>query len=134
MGESQTIDAVHLRLPIKPEYLSVLRSTVGVIAGNLDFRYDEVIQLRVAVSEIFDLAIEHRKRQPYAQAFNELTIEFAPQVDGLRIVITHPQQIAGGLLAQGGDETRALLDSLMDKVEVSEETSAVCMVKLKSVA
>ena len=42
-------DTVHLRLPVKPEYLAVLRATTGVIAGNMDFNYDEVMQIRVAM-------------------------------------------------------------------------------------
>ena len=56
MPPDPTQDVVELRLPLKSEYVNVIRATVGVIAGTLDFTYDEVMQFRVALSEIFELA------------------------------------------------------------------------------
>ena len=44
-------DVFELRLPPKSQYVSILRATVGVIAGNMSFNYDEIIQIRTAVSE-----------------------------------------------------------------------------------
>ncbi len=56
MTSDSTQDVIELRLPLKLDYLNVIRATVGVIAGALDFTYDEVMQFRVALSEIFELA------------------------------------------------------------------------------
>ena len=51
-------DVIEIKLPPSSEYLAVVRATIGVIAGNMSFNYDEVIQLRVAASEVFSLAME----------------------------------------------------------------------------
>ena len=53
-----------MRLPPKPEYLSVLRAAIGVIAGDISFNYDEIIQLRVAVSEAFQMTIRQVPQEP----------------------------------------------------------------------
>ena len=50
-------DAIELRLPSRPEYLTLVRAAVGVIAGGMSFNYDEIIQLRVAVSEAVQMTM-----------------------------------------------------------------------------
>ena len=40
-GQS-TDDTLVLRLPLKSDYLPVLRAALGVIAGSMSFTYDEV--------------------------------------------------------------------------------------------
>ena len=52
-----TNDVIEVRLPPKPEYLPVIRAAVGVIVGTMFFNYDEIIQIRVAAAEAFELAI-----------------------------------------------------------------------------
>ncbi len=65
-------DVIEIKLPPSSEYLAVVRATIGVIAGNMSFNYDEVIQLRVAASEVFSLAMEWISQDAAASATREL--------------------------------------------------------------
>lgn len=46
---NQEREALELRLPLTSRYLRVLTAVVTVVAGEISFTYDEVIQVRVAV-------------------------------------------------------------------------------------
>ena len=111
-------DVVEIKLPPSSEYLAVVRATIGVIAGNMSFNYDEVIQLRVAASEVFNLAMEWVSRDATASAIRELALQFI--VEGNKLKILVPSQINYTVSLTGDEmvESRALLESLMDEVEL----------------
>lgn len=130
-----TGDVIELRLPLKPEYLSVPRATTGVVARSISFNYDEIIQLRVAVSEIFDLAIKYVTPEGGGSEVNELDVRFSVHPDKIEILIVGPKDYTSYLNEEEGKESLALLKSLMDEVEFSTEVagkSVVRMVKYKS--
>lgn len=110
-------DVIEIKLPPAPEYLAVLRATIGVIAGNMSFNYDEIIQLRVAVSEVFNLAMEWVSKDVAPSATRELALQFVVEGDRLEILV--PNQISYTVSLTGDQmaESRALLESLMDEVE-----------------
>jgi anti-sigma regulatory factor (Ser/Thr protein kinase) len=103
-----------------------------MIAGNMSFTYDEIMQLRVAVSELFDMGVKHVSRQGQVSGPNELNVRFAPRPGELDIEITHPSAYWGHGDTELDLESQALLNSLMDKVEFRAEAGAVRMVKYKS--
>lgn len=80
IGGSWTNDTIELRLPLKPQYLPILRATTGVVAGVVGFNYDEIMQLRVAVSEVFDLALKHITLGRWASEVNELAEDIADEL------------------------------------------------------
>ena len=126
---------VQLRLPATPEYLSVLRATAGVVAGNLSFNYDEILQIRVAVSEAFGLAVDQARRPGDSTEISDLTATFVVGPEALEILIAYPA--AALETAAGGDESesRAVIESLVDAVEYRVEpagTRVIRMVKRKS--
>jgi len=45
------MDEINLKLPAKPEYVSVARLTTAAIANRLGFSIDDIENLKVAVSE-----------------------------------------------------------------------------------
>ena len=45
------MDEINLRLPAKPEYVSVIRLTTSAIANRVGFSIDDIEDLKVAVSE-----------------------------------------------------------------------------------
>ena len=51
-------DVIELRLPPRSEYLTLVRAAVGVISGGMPFNYDEIIQLRVAISEAVQMVTQ----------------------------------------------------------------------------
>ncbi len=131
MTPYSTQDMVELRLPLKLEYLSVIRTTVGVIAGTLDFTYDEVMQFRVALSDIFELAT-HLAEHEGAEDPGDISFHFEPQPDGLGVRVGASVNVVRDLVAEDQDEGRALLDSLMDSVEFDTD-GTVHMMKYRSI-
>lgn len=80
-------DVIEIKLPPSSEYLAVVRATIGVIAGNISFNYDEVIQLRVAASEVFSLAMEWISQDAAASATRELALQFIVEGNKLEIFV-----------------------------------------------
>ncbi len=110
-------DVIEIKLPPASEYLAVVRAAIGVIAGNMSFNYDEIIQLRVAVSEVFNLAMEWVSNDAATSDNRELALQFVVEMDRLEILV--PNQISYAVSMAGEEmiESRALLESLMDEVE-----------------
>lgn len=131
MTPDPTQDIVELRLPLRLQYLNVIRATVGVIAGTLDFTYDEVMQFRVALSEIFELAT-HLAEHEGAEHPGDISFRFEPQPDGLAIRVGAAVNVVRDLVAEDQDESRALLDSLMDSVEFDTD-GTVHLMKYRSI-
>lgn len=130
IGESWTNDTIELRLPLKPEYLPILRATMGVVAGVVSFNYGEIMQLRVAVSEVFDLAIKQVMPGSGLSQVNELAVCFSVHPDKLEIVIIGPKDYTSYLNTGEGRESLALLRSLMDEVEFGGEVSGKTVVRM----
>ena len=128
-------DTVELRIPAKSDYLPVLRAAVGVIAGNVSFAYDEIIQLRVAVSEAFDLAIRHAQGGEGAQGVDSLALRVVVGTDELEILMTDQGAPAGLVESDEETESRAVIESSVDQVEFDvelEDSSFIRMVKRRS--
>ena len=132
MTERPTHDVVRLRIPLKSEYLSVLRATAAAIAGSMDFNYDEVIQIRIAVSEVFDMALEHTGRVGSSEDVIDLPIEFVIGEDILEFQISYPVQRTEALDREQNEETHAILHSLMDTVDFSVDDAIVHMTKRRT--
>lgn len=134
LEESWTNDIIELRLPLKIEYLPILRATTGVVAGVARFNYDEIMQLRVAISEIFDLAMKYVMPVSGVSEANELTVRFSVYPDKIEILIAGPKDYTSYLNTDEGEESLALLRSLTDEVEFDAEVAGkavICMVKYK---
>ena len=130
MSESSTSDELSLRLPLRSEYLTVLRATAGVIAGEVGFNYDEIIQVRVAVSEIFGHATGQPPKTERVGETGQFSARFLPQSMGLEMRFSYPTDESGTL----SEESRALLTSLMDVVEIDAGSASVLLVKHRSTA
>ncbi len=125
-----TNDVVQLQLPLKPEYLAVLRSTTGVIAGALSFNYDEIMDLRVAVSEAFNLAIKHFVRQEQISDTNELGVLFRVRPDAIEILLTGRMGYPSHRDSGEWHESNAVLKSLMDEVEFSVQATGNTVLRI----
>ena len=119
LAELSLSDVIEIKLPPTSEYLAVVRATIGVIAGNMSFNYDEVIQLRVAASEIFNLAAEWIAQDEEPLATRELALQFIVDENKLEILVPNQISYAVSLTGDQMVESRALLESLMDEVEFS---------------
>ncbi len=123
-------DVLELRLPPKPEYISVLRAIIGVVAGALSFNYDQIIQLRVAVSEAFEIAIRSISCMKQAQEVDEIAVRFLIGPDRLEIVIPAPDEHAIPPDTQEEMESQALLRSLIDELEIGTAADGGSLIRL----
>lgn len=133
LGVSPADRIIELRLPAKREYLPVLRATGGVVAGTMSFNYDEIMHIRAALSEMFDLAIDHVTRHARGSEVKELAVRFLPQRDRLEILITHPTNSTIDLDSEEEEEEGpAVPKGLMDKFELGTDSAIAGMVQYRS--
>ena len=129
MAETLTYEIVHLRLPLRSVYLPVLRSIAGVLAGVSSLEYDQIMHLRLAVSEVFEFV---RRRALLAGDHADgidLGCSFVIGSDELEILITPSGDVSIEYSGPEDEESLALLNSLMNVVEIDTEKSMVRLVK-----
>ena len=127
---TDSIDVLDVRLPSKDEYLPVIRAVVGVLAGGLSFNYDEVIQLRTAVAEAFDLILR-RTLQGFPDAIlPEITVRFTITPHTLEVSLPTHLEDTGRQYFQEEVESKALLESLVDEVELEGEAGGAPSIRL----
>jgi anti-sigma regulatory factor (Ser/Thr protein kinase) len=129
-GQDLTDDTVELRLPPKTQYLPVLRAATGVVAGTLSFNYDEILQLRVAVSEAFGLAIRHLKESQESTAITTLSVHFIVGSNELEILVTDPGTGPSPVEGAEDGESRAVLECLLDRVEFGVEAAGARVIRM----
>ncbi|MFC5559434.1 anti-sigma B factor RsbW [Ureibacillus thermophilus] len=52
-------DYVEIRIPAKPQYVSVIRLSISGLATRLGFLYDEIEDMKIAVSEAVTNVVQH---------------------------------------------------------------------------
>ncbi|SFJ73466.1 anti-sigma B factor RsbW [Thermoflavimicrobium dichotomicum] len=57
--KEQPLDSVNLTIPAKPDYVGIARLTVSGIANRMGFSYDDIEDLKLAVSEACTNAVDH---------------------------------------------------------------------------
>lgn len=127
-------DVIELRLPPRSEYLTLVRAAVGVISGGMSFNYDEIIQLRVAISEAAQMATQWAIPNESEDTGAQLVVRFTVQPDRLVLLLTVSEGLAGAAAGEPDDEGRALLQSLVDEVEFGgggEREPSIRLVKYK---
>lgn len=132
METSLVNDVIEVRLPLKPEYKQVIRAIVGVIAGLVSFNYDEIMHVRVAVSEVFDLFAKYDRAPEGDSKINELTVRFAVLPDKVDILVYCPSVLTCDLDSNENQESLTVIKSLMDELDFCDENAAVRMSKHKS--
>ena len=80
-------DIIELRLPPKEEYQSLVLALIGAIAGDSSFNYVQIIQLKVAVSEAFQLAIKRVERTDNELSPLQITMRLKPRPNRLEVLI-----------------------------------------------
>ena len=123
-------DVLELKLPLKPEYLPVIRATAGVIAGGMSFNYDEIVQVRVAVSAAFDLTMLWTNLRKDHSGGTELVVRFTVSLDRLEILIPALRGAGEAVASQEESESVAVLSSLMDEVEFTGEDQEIPSIRL----
>ncbi len=119
-GAARAAEIVEVTIPPKPEFVSVARLTAATVAARQSFTYDEIEDLKIAVSEACAaLIVAGTEGTP-------LTLRFAWEADALEIRIeTGGPGVELAAVSpqtkQPLDETRLgvfLMQCLVDEVDV----------------
>lgn len=55
----RAFDYIEIRIPAKPQYVSVIRLTISGMATRIGFSYDQIEDLKIAVSEAVTNVVQH---------------------------------------------------------------------------
>jgi len=116
-----TDNTVELRLPLQDRYLPVLRATAGVVGGVMSFNYDEIMYLRVAIQEAFSVAMRWVQPAERESGLHGLTVRFLIKPGEMEVVMLGPRCSSDRASTKEDEESRAVMESLMDEVESGED-------------
>jgi serine/threonine-protein kinase RsbW len=135
----EAFDFIEMRFPAKAEYVGVVRLTISGIASRMGFSYDDIEDLKVAMSEAVSNVVTH--------AYNdegEVTIGFGVYEDRLEVMVAdrggsfNLQKIKDDIgpynketetivnLREGGFGL-FLIKTLMDKVEINNKYGVIVL-------
>ncbi|MDQ0247793.1 serine/threonine-protein kinase RsbW [Bacillus fengqiuensis] len=138
----QAYDFVEMKIPAKPEYVAIVRLTLSGVANRMGFPYDDIEDMKIAISEACTNAVQHA----YKEEAGEVTVGFGLFDDRLEIMVAdqgvsfnfeHLKQNIGPyepsqdieLLPEGGLGLY-LINTLMDEVKMTRSAgSTVLMTK-----
>ena len=123
-------EIVEVKVPPRSKYLPVLRAAAGVVAGGMALNYDEILELRVAVSEAFDLVIRHIDDDDTINDTREIVTTFVIGPDRLEVLVEDPGYRPGAVDDSKETESRVVLESLVDAVEMGAEVRGHRVIRL----
>ncbi|MED4648206.1 anti-sigma B factor RsbW [Bacillus inaquosorum] len=136
-------DYIEMRVPAQPEYVGIIRLTLSGVASRMGYTYDEIEDLKIAVSEACTNAVQHAYKE---DKNGEVSIRFGVFEDRLEIIVAdegdsfdfdEKQQDLGPYtpshtvdqLSEGGLGLY-LMETLMDEVRVQNNSGVtVAMTK-----
>lgn len=139
-------ERIELRIPASTQWVRVARLTVAGVASRLHFSIDAVEDIKLAVAEAINNAIQHASVAPGDEA--TVTITLQSDGDGLWICVADQGRLTDGLndgLNGAASQTPAtrpddelpegglgmlLIGSLMDEVSHESGTHADTVVKM----
>ncbi|MRG87212.1 anti-sigma B factor RsbW [Salinibacillus xinjiangensis] len=134
----EPFDFIELKIPAKPEYVGIVRLTISGIANRLGFSFEEIEDLKVAVSEAITNTVQHAYREVED---GEVTVGFGLYYDRLETMVSDrggsfdlsnikqkigPYQPDESIesLKEGGFGL-FLIEELMDKVEINNDYGVI---------
>ncbi len=133
-------DFIEMKVPAKAEYVGVVRLSASGIANRMGFSYEEIEDLKVAISEAISNATEHAYETDEG---GEVTIGFGLYQDRLEVMVadrgesfdlkTVKDDIGPYENIQSVDEMREggfglfLIEALMDKVEIKNDYGVIVL-------
>ncbi|RKP45837.1 anti-sigma B factor RsbW [Cohnella endophytica] len=123
--------SVKLTVPALPEYVDLVRLTLYGVASKMKFTFEEIEDMKVAISEACNNAVLHA----YGGEEGKIEIEFAVNDDELSITVRdfgrsftiEENKASPSLHGKSIDEIQSgglglyLMQALMDRVEVRHE-------------
>mgnify|MGYP003501419064 FL=1 len=129
----KTFDYVEMRVPAKPQYVSVMRLTISGLASRMGFSYDDIEDLKIATGEAITNVVHHA----YKDGDGDIMIGCALFEDKLEIMVSdygnsfNFEEIKAKIGPYKEDENVSILregglglylmDTLMDEVKLNNE-------------
>lgn len=129
----KTFDYVEMRVPAKPQYVSVMRLTISGLASRMGFSYDDIEDLKIATGEAITNVVHHA----YKDGDGDIMIGCAMFKDKLEIMVSdygnsfNFEEIKAKIGPYKEDENVSnlregglglyLMDTLMDEVKLNNE-------------
>ncbi|MCF6411807.1 anti-sigma B factor RsbW [Pseudalkalibacillus salsuginis] len=132
-------DIIEMVIPAKPDYVGVARLTVSGIASRMGYTFDEIEDIKIAVSEAITNAVNHAYG---AEDKGEIHLSYGMYDDKIEITVTDKGKsfdVEATKLSTGpvngkpvdqineGGLGLFLIETLMDKVDISDEAGVVVM-------
>lgn len=130
----KAFDYIEIRVPAKPQYVSVIRLTISGLAVRVGFTYDEIEDLKIATSEAITNVVHHAYKE---SEDGEVVIGCALFDDKIEIMVAdygvsfNFEEIKSKVGPYREDENVALLregglgiylmETLMDEVKLNNE-------------
>ncbi|MDO6450566.1 anti-sigma B factor RsbW [Oceanobacillus profundus] len=138
----ERFDFVELKIPAEAEYVGVVRLTMSGIANRMGFSYEDIEDLKVAVSEAITNAVTHAYDDT---GQGEITIGFGIYDDHLEIMIAdrgnsfNMQKVKDEIGPYERDEPIEnlreggfglfLIEALMDEVQINNNYGVIVLMK-----
>lgn len=132
-------DYIEMTVPAKPDYVGVVRLTISGLANRMGFAFDEIEDIKIAVSEAVTNVVNHayadgEKGQVRigCNIFDD-SIEITVVDQGKSFDVESISKNLGPVDGKSVDQLNEgglglfLIDTLMDKVEISSEAGVVVM-------
>ena len=103
LPDAEEVDVVELRIPRKAEWVALARLSVAAFASRVDFSFDEIEDIKLAVAEACTNAIQHA-----GSAYISIRLEAVD--DLLRVSVSDYGELVDGIGV-------FLIRSLMDEVD-----------------
>ena len=137
-------DFIEMKIPAKAEYVGVIRLTLSGIANRVGFSYEEIEDIKIAVSEAITNAINHGYEK---EGKGEITIGFGVYEDHLEIMVADngesfqlnevKNKIGPYKKSESVENLREggfglfLIEALMDKVQINNSLGGVTVLMTK---
>ncbi|WP_188456840.1 anti-sigma B factor RsbW [Virgibacillus oceani] len=136
----EKFDFIEMKVPAKAEYVGVIRLSISGVANRMGFSYEDIEDLKVAISEAITNAVTHAYND---EDEGEVTIGFGVYENRLEIMVADHggsfdlNEVKGGIgpynhtesvenLREGGFGL-FLINALMDKVEINNNHGVIVL-------
>ncbi|MFD2043844.1 anti-sigma B factor RsbW [Ornithinibacillus salinisoli] len=135
-----TFDFVEMKVPAKEEYVGVVRLSISGIANRMGFTYEDIEDLKIAVSEAVTNAVTHAYKK---NETGEVTIGYGIYQNRLEVMVAdhggsfNLNEIKDGIGPYENDESIEelreggfglfLMQALMDKVEINNDAGVIVL-------
>ena len=136
----EKFDFIEMKVPAKAEYIGVVRLSISGIANRMGFSYEDIEDLKVAISEAITNAVTHAYHE---KDEGEVTIGFGVYENRLEVMVAdhggsfNLKEIKDGIGPYTNDESVEnlreggfglfLINALMDKVQINNNFGVIVL-------